>query len=317
MNTHINYSIIIPHKNTSELLQRCITTIPYRKDIQVIIVDDNSDSQKINFETFPGLNDLRTDIIFTKEGKGAGYARNMGLRKAIGKWILFADADDVFTDGFLEHLDKYKDSPYDLIYFGISRVGKKTEKRDHLYKEYDKLIKNAVEKRKHDAYKYTAYFPWGKMVRLSLIKENKILFDETLVANDRMFSIKTAYHATAPHFDSYKIYTYMAEDSCLTQIKTMEAKYTRFCVYVHANRFLEDISKKKYKTNLVRPLKNLINIQDLKYFHEGIKIMKENGFNLFVELFHLCLSLPQKIGIKAMNAFTKVKKNNCSEKMRS
>jgi len=308
----INYSIIIPHKNTSELLKRCLASIPYREDVQIIIIDDNSDPQKIDFDNFPGLNTQGVEVIFSRGGRGAGYARNIGLGRAVGKWILFADADDFFTDNFFEHIDIYRDSMYDLIYFGICRIGKNLNR----YQEYSKLLNDAIHKRKHDAYKYASYFPWGKMVKLSLIKENKILFDETLVANDRMFSIKTAYHATVTHFDSYKIYTYMAEDSCLTQIKTMEAKYTRFCVYVHANRFLEDVSKKKYKTNLIQPLKKLISIQDMKYFYEGIKIMKENKFSLFVELFHFCLSLPKRIGIKVMNTFTKVKvkKNNYSER---
>lgn len=41
----INYSIIIPHKNIPHLLQRCLKSIPRRKDVQIIIVDDNSDPE--------------------------------------------------------------------------------------------------------------------------------------------------------------------------------------------------------------------------------------------------------------------------------
>ena len=43
----ISYSIIIPHKNTPSLLQRCLDSIPQRSDIEIIIVDDNSDEQKV------------------------------------------------------------------------------------------------------------------------------------------------------------------------------------------------------------------------------------------------------------------------------
>ena len=42
MLTNINYSIIIPHKNSAGLLQRCLDSIPQRDDIQIIIIDDNS-----------------------------------------------------------------------------------------------------------------------------------------------------------------------------------------------------------------------------------------------------------------------------------
>ncbi|MDR2475404.1 MAG: glycosyltransferase family 2 protein, partial [Bacteroidales bacterium] len=37
-----NYSIIIPHKDIPDLLRRCLDSIPYRNDLQIIIVDDNS-----------------------------------------------------------------------------------------------------------------------------------------------------------------------------------------------------------------------------------------------------------------------------------
>lgn len=47
------YNIIIPHKNTPKLLQRCLDSIPQRDDLHIIIVDDNSDLEKMDFEHFP------------------------------------------------------------------------------------------------------------------------------------------------------------------------------------------------------------------------------------------------------------------------
>ena len=93
-----NYTIIIPHKNISTLLQRCLNSIPERPDVQVIVVDDNSDPAVVDFENFPGKDRKNTEIYLTKEGKGAGYARNVGLRHAKGEWLLFADADDFYTE---------------------------------------------------------------------------------------------------------------------------------------------------------------------------------------------------------------------------
>jgi len=295
MLSEISYTIIIPHKNTPKLLQRCLDSIPQREDIQTIVVDDNSDPQVTSLKNFPGLNAPRTEVIFTKEGKGAGYARNIGLKKAIGKWVLFADADDFFTSGFLEHLNKYKDSIYDLIYFGINRVSKKNEKKSNVDQKYDNLMKNAICKQEYDAYKYTAYVPWGKIIRVSFIKENNILFDETMVANDKMFSIKTAHYAKNIYFDATRIYTYVPEHGFLTQVKTTVANFDRFCVYVRMNRFFESISQEKYRINLIPPLKNLIDIQNMKYFWEGIKLLRENGFNLYDELFRLARTLPKLI----------------------
>ena len=38
-----NLSIIIPHYNTPDLLQKLIDSIPHIEDIQIIVVDDRSD----------------------------------------------------------------------------------------------------------------------------------------------------------------------------------------------------------------------------------------------------------------------------------
>ena len=96
MDDRINYSIIIPHRNIPLLLRRCLDSIQRRMDIQIIVVDDNSDPGQVDFEHFPGLDEPCVEVYFTKEGKGAGYARNIGLKHAKGKWLLFADADDFY-----------------------------------------------------------------------------------------------------------------------------------------------------------------------------------------------------------------------------
>ena len=94
MNNHINYSIIIPHKNNLELLRRCLISIPNRTDIQRIVVDDCSAQSTV--KELLKLEDNSTKIILTTENKGAGYARNIGLKNAVGEWIVFADSDDTF-----------------------------------------------------------------------------------------------------------------------------------------------------------------------------------------------------------------------------
>lgn len=46
------------------------------------------------------------ELFLTKEGRGAGYARNTGLSHAKGKWIIFADADDFFYENAFVEFDK-------------------------------------------------------------------------------------------------------------------------------------------------------------------------------------------------------------------
>ena len=56
MNNTINFSIIIPTKNILDLLQRCLESIPQRSDIEIIVVDDNSDREIVDVKNYPGTN---------------------------------------------------------------------------------------------------------------------------------------------------------------------------------------------------------------------------------------------------------------------
>ena len=86
------YSFIIPHRNSPALLNRLIESIPQRKDIEIIIVDDNSSIDKR-----PSIirGDLKIIELEEQDSNGAGHARNIGLDMAQGEWLLFADADDL------------------------------------------------------------------------------------------------------------------------------------------------------------------------------------------------------------------------------
>mgnify|MGYP002627111942 CR=1 FL=1 len=67
-NKNFMFSIIIPHKNTPDLLERCVNSIPKRDDLEIIIIDDNSSPEIVNFENFPFKNDdsRNLKIIFVK-----------------------------------------------------------------------------------------------------------------------------------------------------------------------------------------------------------------------------------------------------------
>ena len=58
----ITYSIIIPNRNNHELLNRLLNSIPIREDIQIIIVDDQSDDSYLN--EYPGMLRSNVKIIF-------------------------------------------------------------------------------------------------------------------------------------------------------------------------------------------------------------------------------------------------------------
>ena len=84
---NILYSIIIPHYNVPELLQRCLNSIPNLPSFQIIIVDDCSDGKIVDFRCFPGMERENVKCIFLKEKHGAGFARNLGLLAVNGCYL--------------------------------------------------------------------------------------------------------------------------------------------------------------------------------------------------------------------------------------
>ena len=184
----IDYSIIIPHKNIPKLLQRCLDSIPLRDDLEVIVVDDNSDPSIVDFGHFPGLNRPDTSVYFDKSGKGAGRARNIGLEHAEGKWLLFADADD-FVLPIINHIfDEYVDSDADIIFFRPKSVmaddlSTLSNRTDYLNAIVDDYVKNGNATR----YLYNWLCPWSKIIRHDMVRGVK--FEEIRYSNDNVYSV--------------------------------------------------------------------------------------------------------------------------------
>lgn len=236
-----NYSVIIPSKNIPDLLNRAIDSIPMRDDIQLIIVDDNSDPEKVDFVHYPGLNRKNTQVVFNKDGLGAGHARNVGLHYAEGKWILFMDSDDLYSDNAFDMLDEYLNSDYDIVFWGITSV-----MSDDLSPCDRHLLKMGyLERLKNDKKQlgfYCRYYytePWGKMIKRGLIDNNNIEFEESLVANDFLFSIKTGYYATNIHYDDRILYCLTERRGSLSNkhFDSKEKTMSRLQVYYNAQLF--------------------------------------------------------------------------------
>lgn len=193
----IDYSIIIPHKDTPDLLQYCLDSIPVRDDVQVIVVDDNSDVGKVDFEHFPQWKGENYEYYLTKEGKGAGYARNVGLGHATGKWVLFVDADDFMLPTAGEIFDEEKDTDADIVFFRPKAV--LLEDRVSYSKRcdfYNAIIDTYCQTGDETGVRCRWHSPWSRFFSLKMIRDNGISFDEIGYANDVFFSAVTGTKAS-------------------------------------------------------------------------------------------------------------------------
>jgi len=208
------FSVIIPNRNYPELLSRALESVPVRDDLEVIIVDDDSDPAIMDFGNYPGSDRKNTKVILGKGGGGAGMARNVGLDAASGRWLLFLDSDDFFTPALSSVLDSHIDDTSDIIYFDITSVYSDTllpsDRHNARSSMFARYARNPEKIGFYCRYLYTE--PWGKMIRRDMLVREGIRFEETICANDYMFSVMCGLRAGKVKFDPSVMY-------CVTERK--------------------------------------------------------------------------------------------------
>ncbi len=240
-----NFSVIIPHKNTPDLLQRCLNSITQRDDLQVIVVDDNSDKEKVDFEIFPGLTRANTEIIFTKgdKGKGPGYARNVGISKAQGKWIIFADSDDYFNESFDTALEKYKDAKEEIIFFKCTLQKENGEILD--YALVNDAIDDAKQNGNTDAIVYGVPAPWAKFIKRDFLQKHTIRYQEITGGDDILFSIRMAIKLKSFALSEQKLYCVVERQGSLTRNNQWQSFYSYVLACCDAYKLLKTVNKEK------------------------------------------------------------------------
>lgn len=100
------FSIIVAVYNVAPYLKACVRSILAQpvKNYEVILVDDGStDGSGAVCDVFAKKAGRRVSVIH-KENGGLSSARNAGIRKALGTYILFVDGDDFIEPGSLEKI---------------------------------------------------------------------------------------------------------------------------------------------------------------------------------------------------------------------
>lgn len=111
-------SIVIPVFNNLEGVRKIYDNLIEFKNIELIIIDDGSNSQnKIN------SNDFNLCKVINQKNKGVSYARNIGIKYSNGDYITFLDSDDVIlsVEEILSCLKNIKDFET-IIFFPMVKL---------------------------------------------------------------------------------------------------------------------------------------------------------------------------------------------------
>lgn len=175
----IKVSIIVPVYKVERYLSECIDSILSQtySDFELILVDDGSpDRSGIICDEY-AKKDNRI-VVYHKPNGGVSSARNYGIEKAVGEWIMFVDSDDYIEPETLNISFKAIDNiDVDLVVFGIEEnyFYNNTIKRPEL--KY--IGKGAILQEEFEEADQNGWLrgPVCKLYKRNLIIQNNLRFD--------------------------------------------------------------------------------------------------------------------------------------------
>lgn len=188
-------TVVVPVYNVETYLPACLDSIIAQTldEIEIICIDDGStDSSPMILQKY-ALEDDRI-LVIHQENHGAGFARNVGMQRATGEYIIFLDSDDYFSAEMLETMYcRAKTCEADLCMCDAQDINDLTgEKLYHSYLR--KPYPDHEPFNCHDCpdriYNISAIAVWNKLLRRKFIEEYNISFPECSRYEDVSFAFK-------------------------------------------------------------------------------------------------------------------------------
>lgn len=182
-------SIVVPVHNTGNPLRETLNSIMGQTfyDYEVICVDDYSrDAVTCDVLHYFNKKYERFNLIRTKRSVGAAEARNIGLDKACGKYIIFLDSDDLFDINFLDEMyKKLKENKSDICICGYTAINSINNEELFSYKPSQYDIDNRTDER---WLRYIPSSPWTKLCNRDFLIDHGIRFQNITSCNDVFYS---------------------------------------------------------------------------------------------------------------------------------
>ena len=215
------YSFIIPVYNGEKTIARLAMQILDQSytDFELILVNDGSKDGSLKIVKDLAQQDSRI-IALDKPNGGPSSARNLGLQKARGEFIIFCDGDDEINSSKLsETLQSAENSQQDMLVLGW-RIVQKDDSGEiiatrELNLQHQKLTKNIKQKiLKSIGEDGRMYNLWNKIYRAETIKKHELRLRENLrFGEDLLFNFTFLKHAKKIEFISGEGYYIYEEDS--------------------------------------------------------------------------------------------------------
>lgn len=287
-------TIIIPVYNVEKYLAKCIDSILNQTftDWELILIDDGSKDKSGKICDESSYKDKRIKVIH-KTNEGVSKARNKGIELAKGEYICFIDSDDWIEPTYLKDF-RTQEQQYDFYFSGALYD---TYDKVYSYKKYiEKYCKNKSEI-KNEFFKQDLLsngYPWGKLYKTQIIKDNKLKFNEKLTINeDHLFVFQYFSCINTLFITNTAGYHYTVFDNSGRKLSGRVNKYLeliaaseQFDITINQLKLLWDISTKQYENlynvfvafKRISALRSLILFKEKKYFKKELDYWNRSSY---------------------------------------
>ena len=242
-------SVIIPVYKVEKYLNKCIESVVKQtyKNIEIIIIDDGSPDMCPEMCDEWARKDARIKVIH-QQNKGLSSARNIGIKKAIGDYILFVDSDDYIDNYACEKLIKYAEG-VDLV------VAEATiyEPGKVIHRCHTNLEENYIYSGTECAIKAIQAGEWFaaacyNMYKRQFILDNQLFFVTGILHEDIEYLPRLFLAAKTVKYMRYEFYQYVTRQESICGTKTpkhLEDLMTTYENWAKLNRTINDGKTKK------------------------------------------------------------------------
>lgn len=113
-------SVVVPVYNAENYISRCVESVLDQTycNWQMILVDDGSKDKSLEICQKYANEDNRINVIH-QENAGPGIARNAGIAKASGNYVVFIDSDDYIEKDYFQLLSMHDE---DVVFINVRDV---------------------------------------------------------------------------------------------------------------------------------------------------------------------------------------------------
>lgn len=219
-------SIIVPMFNSEKFITRCVESLINQtyENIEIIVIDDGSIDNSVN--KLSKYKDERLKV-YKKENEGVSLARNYGIKKSTGDYLLFVDSDDYIENIMVGELINRLNDKSTFVLCNNNEIFKNRIDKRILFSGKEGNINKEIVLR--EIANGNAGLVCSKLISSNIVKDNNITFDESLkVGEDQIFFLEVAEKTDKFLYINKELYHYDRRNDESATIKYQENLHKNF-----------------------------------------------------------------------------------------